>query len=234
MEISRRYVIRYPTGTPPRALTPQSQENTLIDDAGNAQLCDFGLARILDAEPTGLTTSKTASWSLRYASPEIIKSDQLLHTLQSDVWAWGCLVLVVRVYYYRTINLLTLLRSQLMMDTLPYSSQSNERAIENSIRSGESPADISTTPLPDLVRSILELCWRQDPTDRIEMFWCLAALTVQPPSLFALFADVPLDEVPSRYKAQGDGWNILRNPASTVQYEYEFVEDIVRNVELVI
>lgn len=73
----------------------RSQENTLIDDYGNAQLCDFGLARILDDEPSGLTTTKTASWSLRYAAPELIKNDVTSHTRETDMWAWGCLLLVV-------------------------------------------------------------------------------------------------------------------------------------------
>lgn len=72
------------------------QENTLIDDSGSAQLCDFGLAKVLDAEPTGLTTTKTTSWSLRYAAPELIRNDQSSHTLESDVWAWACLLFVVR------------------------------------------------------------------------------------------------------------------------------------------
>lgn len=71
------------------------QENTLVDDQGNAQLCDFGLAKILDDVPSGLTITKTTAWSLRYAAPELVANREKLHTLRSDVWAWGCLALVV-------------------------------------------------------------------------------------------------------------------------------------------
>lgn len=67
----------------------------LIDDNGNAQLCDFGLAKTLGNTPSGLTVTKTAGWSLRYAAPELIKYDQVSHALNSDMWAWGCLLLVV-------------------------------------------------------------------------------------------------------------------------------------------
>lgn len=99
-----------------------------------------------------------------------------------------------------------------MTDTLPYCSKNNERAIENSIRSGELPADISATALPGFVRSILEVCWLQEPAARLEMAWYLSALTSQTPSLFTLFADAPLDKVPSRYKTQGDGTRSLDGP----------------------
>lgn len=47
--------------------------------------------------PSGLTTAKTANWTTRYAAPELVSVEEASHTLQSDVWAWGCLVLVVRM-----------------------------------------------------------------------------------------------------------------------------------------
>lgn len=86
------------------------QENTLIDDDGNAQLCDFGLAKILEAVPSGLTTSDTISRSLRYAAPELLNNNKPAHTLPSDAWAWGCLLLVVRfrIDFFR-LRLLTTL-----------------------------------------------------------------------------------------------------------------------------
>lgn len=71
------------------------QENTLIDDFGNAQLCDFGLAKVLEDVPTGLTTTTPVACTLRYAAPELVKAEVLRHTLQSDLWAWGCLFLGV-------------------------------------------------------------------------------------------------------------------------------------------
>lgn len=74
------------------------QENTVIDAYGNAQLCDFGLAKILDDVPSGLTTTRASSYTIRYAAPEIIMGESL-HTIASDMWAWGCLVLFVGQTY---------------------------------------------------------------------------------------------------------------------------------------
>lgn len=73
------------------------QENTLVDNAGNARLCDFGLARMLEDEPSGLTTTDRPKYTLFYASPELLH-DGTRHTLKSDVWAWGCLFLGVRLF----------------------------------------------------------------------------------------------------------------------------------------
>lgn len=59
-------------------------------------LCDFGLARILEDIPSGLTTTSAPGCTLRYAAPELIVGGEgSIHSLASDVWAWGCLSLVV-------------------------------------------------------------------------------------------------------------------------------------------
>lgn len=57
-------------------------------------LCDFGLSRMLDNESSGLTTTSTPKMTLWYTSPEILNNSSR-HTLASDVWAWGCLLLHV-------------------------------------------------------------------------------------------------------------------------------------------
>lgn len=57
----------------------------------DAVLCDFGLSSFV-YEPeiaSGLTTSKSIKGATRYMSPELVR-DGSKHTLQSDVWAWGC------------------------------------------------------------------------------------------------------------------------------------------------
>ncbi|KAG8925020.1 hypothetical protein FRC01_010779 [Tulasnella sp. 417] len=67
-------------------------ENVLITDRVEAVLCDFGLARLADGQPSGLTTTKTIKGSTRYMSPELL-DEGAVHTLHSDIWAYGCLVL---------------------------------------------------------------------------------------------------------------------------------------------
>ena len=57
-------------------------------------LCDFGLARILEALPSGLTTKSSQVGTLRYMSPELLSGASKV-TCESDVWAWACLLLEV-------------------------------------------------------------------------------------------------------------------------------------------
>ncbi|KAG8926120.1 hypothetical protein FRC01_009320 [Tulasnella sp. 417] len=68
--------------------------NVLIAEEVRGMLGDFGLSRVLEADPTGLTTSRTIKGSMRYMSPELL-DENVIHTLQSDVWAFGCLALEV-------------------------------------------------------------------------------------------------------------------------------------------
>lgn len=70
------------------------QGNVLITDLVEAVLCDFGLARHPNGQPSGLTTTRTIKGSTRYMSPELLE-ENAVHTLPSDVWAYGCLVLKV-------------------------------------------------------------------------------------------------------------------------------------------
>ncbi|KAG8949531.1 hypothetical protein FRC04_008464 [Tulasnella sp. 424] len=70
------------------------QGNILITHEIRGMLADFGLSRALQANSTGLTTSKTIKGSLRYMSPELL-IENASHTLASDVWAFGCVALEV-------------------------------------------------------------------------------------------------------------------------------------------
>ncbi|KAG8899557.1 hypothetical protein FRC01_010471 [Tulasnella sp. 417] len=54
------------------------QENVLINDLVQAVLCDFGLARLADGQPSGLTTTKTIKGSIRYMSPELLDEDPVM------------------------------------------------------------------------------------------------------------------------------------------------------------
>lgn len=63
--------------------------------------CDFGLARTIDDIPSGLTTSRNATGTIRYLSPELLEEESPYKTLRSDVWAWGCVFVEVRYIVLR-------------------------------------------------------------------------------------------------------------------------------------
>lgn len=57
-------------------------------------ICDFGLAKVMDDAPSGLTTSGSLG-TTRYVSPELFMDEGHSHSFSSDIWAWGCLSLQV-------------------------------------------------------------------------------------------------------------------------------------------
>ena len=69
-----------------------SKANFLIDDEGNARLCDFGLSRILSEDvPSGLTTTSQYMGTERYMSYELVLAEGLGQpTTASDVYALAC------------------------------------------------------------------------------------------------------------------------------------------------
>lgn len=75
----------------------QRQANMLVcieDQQAKALLCDFGLAKIKETDSSGLTTSSfNLKGSSRYMSPELCLDP--MRDFQSDIWAWGCVLLEV-------------------------------------------------------------------------------------------------------------------------------------------
>ncbi|KAG8897308.1 hypothetical protein FRB99_008238 [Tulasnella sp. 403] len=68
--------------------------NVLVDDDGEAKLCDFGLSRLLQDVLPGLTTSDLRQESLRWMAPEqLLRED--IYTTESDVYALGCLIIEI-------------------------------------------------------------------------------------------------------------------------------------------
>ncbi|KAG8898664.1 hypothetical protein FRC00_002487 [Tulasnella sp. 408] len=66
--------------------------NIFVTDEQTAVIADFGLSRLADHAESGLTTTKTLKASLRYCSPELLEDDAR-HTRESDVWAFGCVMM---------------------------------------------------------------------------------------------------------------------------------------------
>ncbi|KIO34482.1 hypothetical protein M407DRAFT_64100, partial [Tulasnella calospora MUT 4182] len=71
-------------------------ENILITDDGEAELCDFGYAKVLGGEATGYTTSPNPGGTYPYMSPEVLNGSEWKSlTPAVDVFAIGSTVLYV-------------------------------------------------------------------------------------------------------------------------------------------
>jgi serine/threonine protein kinase len=70
----------------------------LIDENGRGKLCDFGLIRVvMEGESLGLTTTSEHVGTDRYIAPEFVLSDEpIMPTIESDVYALGCVGLKVK------------------------------------------------------------------------------------------------------------------------------------------
>jgi serine/threonine protein kinase len=78
-------------------MSDSSQGNILIDNCGNARICDFGLVRIVleeHASDDGMITTSDHAGTDRYLAFELMV-DGALPTAASDIYALGCLGLEV-------------------------------------------------------------------------------------------------------------------------------------------
>lgn len=74
------------------------QTNILISDSHEAQIADFGFSSIqTDDEPVSiLAHSSSVKGTWRWMAPELLADDDdARHTKESDVWAYGCVLIEV-------------------------------------------------------------------------------------------------------------------------------------------
>ncbi|KZV89779.1 kinase-like protein, partial [Exidia glandulosa HHB12029] len=68
--------------------------NVLVADDGTARVCDFGVSVMLEEHSTS-TQQSSIKGTCRWMAPELFDDDDARHTFQSDLWAFGCLILEV-------------------------------------------------------------------------------------------------------------------------------------------
>lgn len=74
-------------------------ENILINNDGDASLCDFGLSRAVQDSVTGLTTGGHKG-SFAFLAPELYESDEEKVSTASDIYAFGGLIIQVRPLHH--------------------------------------------------------------------------------------------------------------------------------------
>ncbi|KAG8870633.1 hypothetical protein FRB97_009581 [Tulasnella sp. 331] len=139
----------------PIAHLDMKAENVLITDEGEASICDFGVARVLDNVSTGWTTSSPA-FTAAFASPEVLRGDK--GKTSADVYSFAGLILEV------------------MSGHFPWwKFKSNVFKIIQSVEEGKAPlpgdhpiAGMSEPAVATLWQ-LLNRCWSKEPTDRPPM-----------------------------------------------------------------
>ncbi|KAG6863762.1 hypothetical protein C0991_003411, partial [Blastosporella zonata] len=132
--------------------------NILIDDAGRARLADFGISSVTDATILAWTTQARGTskgGTVRWQAPELfnpVDSDLPTNTMESDVYAWGCVCFEV------------------FTGENPFNHIRNNFAVIMHVNSGGRPVlpvPLNSIPgMTDEVWALMEHCWKKDPNDR--------------------------------------------------------------------
>ncbi|PVF93768.1 kinase-like protein [Serendipita vermifera] len=127
--------------------------NVLIDESGNPRLCDFGLARIfLQEGSSGLSTTTAHTGTERYLAPELLTDKDALPSIETDIYALGCVglkfIFLQEPYAHHANNL----HGDIFID----------------IRSGKPPATIlSELGTPESKPwEVIVSCWKIRPIER--------------------------------------------------------------------
>lgn len=82
---------------PPICHADIKPENVLVNDILQAALSDFGLSRVLDVfgHRSGFTTSEGVKGTYNYIAPELFNDEKPRPTPETDVYAFGGLILNV-------------------------------------------------------------------------------------------------------------------------------------------
>lgn len=148
------------------------QANILIDEKGRAALCDFGLATILDDQPTGFTNSLVGGTD-RFLAPELL-NDDVCRSLQSDVYAFGCVCAQVRFTRYILSSQVSKSHytfrhwRKILYEKPPYHKLKNS-AVQAAIEKKEYPYDLSTETENCTIHHFLYHCWISPAAGRPSM-----------------------------------------------------------------
>lgn len=85
---------------------PFGQDNMVVNDEGDALLCDFGIARLVEDKPSGFTTSVGGfKGTLRYVAKELLLDEKVEANPKTDVYSFGSLALRCVITYSSVIRL---------------------------------------------------------------------------------------------------------------------------------
>ncbi|KAG8893177.1 hypothetical protein FRB99_002158, partial [Tulasnella sp. 403] len=128
------------------------QCNVLINDDGDAMLCDFGISKLLEDAQSGFTTTDNQKGTYRFMAPEQF-GEKPIYTTETDVYAFGCLAI------------------EIMSGKAPFIKCTHEAGLVGAKIQGKlmEPADYPELPEDDSLWPLLRKCWAMAPDDRPSM-----------------------------------------------------------------
>lgn len=112
------------------------------------QLCDFGFASMLAHNELSMVQSSSVKGSWRWMSPELVADENASYSAESDMWAYGCVLLEV------------------LSGLLPYHDKRNDQAVIMAVAQGRHPARPHNVAVAEDLWQIMLDCWRVDPHER--------------------------------------------------------------------
>lgn len=139
-------------------------------------LCDLGLAEAMGNISSVLTTSAGLRNSIRWCAPELL-NDQSRST-ESDVWAWGGLLLEVGLEEDRGQErpLTEFFVPQILKDKMPYYWIKSDVAVIGAISNGTLPEQKNASKHAIDIWPVLRRCWELDPVKRASAVSCLQTI----------------------------------------------------------
>ncbi|EJD46479.1 kinase-like protein, partial [Auricularia subglabra TFB-10046 SS5] len=156
-------------------------ENVLISPDGDAQLADFGFSTPVE-KPSGEDTTTTAirvSNTLRFAAPELLLDEAKSSsgrtrskTPQADVYAFGMLILQVRVAVIPGNRLIAERKpTQVFSGARPWRDLNDQAVVLKVSQGGTHPrlANATAAGLTDPWWALCRGCWKHKPEERPTM-----------------------------------------------------------------
>ncbi|KAF9158144.1 hypothetical protein DFQ26_007938, partial [Actinomortierella ambigua] len=120
-------------------------DNVLLTRHMEVKLCDFGLA--VTKKASGSHTTEVMRGTVRWLAPELLRAAKPSYTNKADIYALGMVMWEMAA-----------------MCTLPFKTIDNNFVVAQAVHGGEREKLPDNTP-PDYRRWV-ELCWKQDSSDR--------------------------------------------------------------------
>ncbi|THH31342.1 hypothetical protein EUX98_g2850 [Antrodiella citrinella] len=117
--------------------------NVLVDDDLKVQLADFGLAAFTN--PTRCDRTKA-----RWTAPELLSGTIPRPNRESDVFSFASLCF------------------ELLTRNVPYGDIDHDADVIHMVLRGERPRS-ADTKMPEVLRTAMQICWREDPKERPKM-----------------------------------------------------------------